>query len=241
MANLGAILNIPSDREKEWRKDSMIPTSATSLTSPTSPDFTSSMSTEQPPAVPPPGGALDHYRYRVNAAGEHEAHSGCPDSLSCLVDTNERPLYTIPVLISCAILGSPDKKMLVSEIYQSIMEKYPYFTSSESVETRFKQSLRHQLSLNRLFEREQGQRLLTRGFYWSVNLAAPPGTKRPRKRGSRKPDDPELAAPKKDLQIKDRPMVQDDLGQGAASGLAGGGGAGEPPPDVTMTEAGAPM
>ena len=94
--------------------------------------------TEPRAVVHQPGGASDRYRYRVNAAGEHESHPGCPDCLNCLVDTNERPLYTIPVLISCAILGSPDKRMLVSEIYQSIMDKYPYFTSSELVETRFK-------------------------------------------------------------------------------------------------------
>lgn len=54
------------------------------------------------------------------------------------MDADDRPLYTIPVLISCAILGSPDRKMLVSEIYQSIMDKYPYFNSSELIETRFK-------------------------------------------------------------------------------------------------------
>ena len=117
-------------------KDSMISTSTTSPTSPTSPDF--ALSTEPRATIQHPGGTPDRYRYRVNASGEHEAHPGCPDSLTCLVDTNERPLYTIPVLISCAILGSPDKRMLVSEIYQSIMDKYPYFTSSELIETRFK-------------------------------------------------------------------------------------------------------
>lgn len=47
-----------------------------------------------------------------------------------------------------------------------------------------KQSVRHHLSLNRLFER-QPRPVTDPGFgsYWTVNLAAPPGTKRPRKRG----------------------------------------------------------
>jgi hypothetical protein len=46
------------------------------------------------------------------------------------------------------------------------------------------QSVRHHLSLNRLFER-QPRPVTDPGFgsYWTVNLAAPPGTKRPRKRG----------------------------------------------------------
>lgn len=46
------------------------------------------------------------------------------------------------------------------------------------------QSVRHHLSLNRLFER-QPRPVTDPGFgsYWTVNLLAPPGTKRPRKRG----------------------------------------------------------
>ena len=46
------------------------------------------------------------------------------------------------------------------------------------------QSVRHHLSLNRLFER-QPRPVTDPGFgsYWTVNLEAPPGTKRPRKRG----------------------------------------------------------
>ena len=44
--------------------------------------------------------------------------------------------------------------------------------------------MRHHLSLNRLFER-QPRPPSDPGFgsYWTVNLDAPPGTKRPRKRG----------------------------------------------------------
>lgn len=44
--------------------------------------------------------------------------------------------------------------------------------------------MRHHLSLNRLFERQQ-RPATDPGFgsYWTVNLEAPPGTKRPRKRG----------------------------------------------------------
>ncbi len=51
------------------------------------------------------------------------------------------------------------------------------------------QSVRHHLSLNRLFER-QPRPVTDPGFgsYWTVNLEAPPGTKRPRKRGRPKRD-----------------------------------------------------
>jgi hypothetical protein len=63
------------------------------------------------------------------------------------------------------------------------------------------QSVRHHLSLNRLFER-QPRPVTDPGFgsYWTVNLQAPPGTKRPRKRGRPQRevnDDPESVPAKK--------------------------------------------
>lgn len=59
----------------------------------------------------------------------------------------------------------------------------PVFRSS-ALTLRYQQSVRHHLSLNRLFER-QPRPATDPGFgsYWTVNLLAPPGTKRPRKRG----------------------------------------------------------
>ncbi len=53
------------------------------------------------------------------------------------------------------------------------------------------QSVRHHLSLNRLFER-QPRPVTDPGFgsYWTVNLLAPPGTKRPRKRGRQNKAEP---------------------------------------------------
>ena len=113
------------------------------------------------------------------------------------------------------------------------------FIPQGSYDRVIQQSLRHQLSLNRLFEREQGQRLLTRGFYWSVNLSAPPGTKRPRKRGSRKADEPESPASTRGRPPQlSRPMVQ-DLSRGETDEL-GGGPEGPPPGDFLMLEANAP-
>lgn len=97
------------------------------------------------------------------------------------------------------------------------------------------QSLRHQLSLNRLFEREQGQRLLTRGFYWSVNLSAPPGTKRPRKRGSRKADEPESSAPKRGRPPQEPRPTEQDYSHGEPDEL--GAGPDEPMPLVEAATA----
>jgi len=73
------------------------------------------------------------------------------------------------------------KRLTIRDIYAAMEEKYPYYRTAGST---WKQSVRHHLSLNRLFER-QPRPVTDPGFgsYWTVNLDAPPGTKRPRKRG----------------------------------------------------------
>ncbi|OCH89550.1 hypothetical protein OBBRIDRAFT_888324 [Obba rivulosa] len=111
----------------------------------------------------------------------HEPHPQCPNTLSCLPDTDGRPQHTLPVILRCAILGSPKKRLTIREIYAAMERKYPYYLTAGPA---WKQSVRHHLSLNRLFER-QPRPATDPGFgsYWTVNLEAPPGTKRPRKRG----------------------------------------------------------
>lgn len=129
---------------------------------------------------------------------EHRIHPDCPDTLDCLPDTDGRPQHTLPVILRCAILGSPKKRLTIREIYAAMEAKYPYYrtagptwkvshNSISSVKVTYvptQQSVRHHLSLNRLFER-QPRPVTDPGFgsYWTVNLTAPPGTKRPRKRG----------------------------------------------------------
>ncbi|TFK41822.1 hypothetical protein BDQ12DRAFT_624518 [Crucibulum laeve] len=112
---------------------------------------------------------------------DHEVHPDCPDTLACLPDTEGRPQHTLPVILRCAILGSPRKRLTIREIYAAMEAKYPYYKTAGPT---WKQSVRHHLSLNRLFER-QPRPVTDPGFgsYWTVNLSAPPGTKRPRKRG----------------------------------------------------------
>lgn len=112
---------------------------------------------------------------------QRKPHPNCPDTLDCLPDTDGRPQHTLPVILRCAILGSANKRLTIREIYAAMENKYTYFRNAGPT---WKQSVRHHLSLNRLFER-QPRPVTDPGFgsYWTVNLSAPPGTKRPRKRG----------------------------------------------------------
>jgi hypothetical protein len=140
---------------------------------------------------------------------EHPPHPNCPDTLDCLPATDGRPQHTLPVILRCAILGSPRKRLTIREIYSAMESKYPYYRTAGPTwkvsccvsnrsrsddtlllfmhPTYLQQSVRHHLSLNRLFER-QARPATDPGFgsYWTVNLEAPPGTKRPRKRGRNK-------------------------------------------------------
>ena len=131
----------------------------------------------------------------------HPYHPDCPNSLNCLPDTHEKPNHILPVIVRSAILGSPKQKLTIREIYKAIENKFPYFRTTEvnwkvGAATRFtsailltrscdQDSIRHNLSLNKLFEKVP--RPLTDpgiGSYWTVNIAAR-GAKRPRKRKGR--------------------------------------------------------
>jgi hypothetical protein len=60
----------------------------------------------------------------------HEKHPDCPDSLTCLPDTSGRPQHTLPVILRCAILGSPRKRLTIREIYAAMEKKYPYYSTA---------------------------------------------------------------------------------------------------------------
>ena len=44
-----------------------------------------------------------------------------------LLEPGDKPSQSYIALISTAILSSPEKKLLLSDIYQWIMDNYPYF------------------------------------------------------------------------------------------------------------------
>ena len=60
----------------------------------------------------------------------HDPHENCPDSLDCLPDTDGRPQDSFPIIIRCAILGSPNNRLTLREIYSEIEKKYPYYKTA---------------------------------------------------------------------------------------------------------------
>lgn len=67
-----------------------------------------------------------------------------------LVHTNKKPPYSFSCLIFMAIEDSEQKALPVKEIYTWILEHFPYFKNAP---TGWKNSVRHNLSLNKCFEK----------------------------------------------------------------------------------------
>nr|XP_056699970.1 hepatocyte nuclear factor 3-gamma-like [Euleptes europaea] len=85
---------------------------------------------------------------------------GSPDPL-------DKPNLSYIALISTAILSSPEKKLLLCDIYQWIMDKYPYFKNKEKS---WRNSVRHNLSLNECFVKA-GRSDNGKGHFWAVHPA----------------------------------------------------------------------
>jgi forkhead box protein J2/3 len=101
---------------------------------------------------------------------------GLPINLDSLRDgpPGSKPFYPYSTLIRYAIKGSPNQKLLLEDIYYAIESRFPYFKTAPAG---WKNSVRHNLSLNPCFEKVS--RPLTdrgKGHYWTVNDTVDPRT-----------------------------------------------------------------
>ncbi|XP_049825530.1 forkhead box protein N3-like isoform X2 [Aethina tumida] len=83
-----------------------------------------------------------------------------------LVHTNNKPPYSFSCLIFMAIEDSPQKALPVKEIYAWILEHFPYFKNAP---TGWKNSVRHNLSLNKCFQKVEKAPNLGKGSLWTVD------------------------------------------------------------------------
>ncbi|XP_075340651.1 forkhead box Q2 [Odontesthes bonariensis] len=86
---------------------------------------------------------------------------------SSLEKSTNKPNHSYIALISKAILASEEKKLLLCDIYQWIMDHYPYFKSKDK---NWRNSVRHNLSLNDCFIKA-GRSDNGKGHYWAIHPA----------------------------------------------------------------------
>nr|XP_046248592.1 forkhead box Q2 [Scatophagus argus] len=96
--------------------------------------------------------------------GEEEVTTTTATSSSPAKST-DKPNQSYIALISKAILASEQKKLLLCDIYQWIMDHYPYFKSKDK---NWRNSVRHNLSLNDCFIKA-GRSDNGKGHFWAIH------------------------------------------------------------------------
>ncbi|XP_077443234.1 checkpoint suppressor 1 [Stigmatopora argus] len=103
--------------------------------------------------------------------------SPCPDdpllgdahsAYELAAGANRKPPYSFSCLIFMAIEDAPNKRLPVKDIYGWILEHFPYFASAP---TGWKNSVRHNLSLNKCFKKVDKDRSqsIGKGSLWSID------------------------------------------------------------------------
>lgn len=122
---------------------------------------------------------IDHYRlqlyqYAVAERLRYPLLSPFPTPIPCyplfqrtLQPEEPKPQHSYIGLIAMAILSTPEGKLVLSDIYQHILDHYPYFRSRGPG---WRNSIRHNLSLNDCFIKA-GRSANGKGHYWAIHPA----------------------------------------------------------------------
>lgn len=76
---------------------------------------------------------------------------------------NSKPPYSFSCLIFMAVENSPQKRLPVKDIYNWILTQFPYF---QNAPTGWKNSVRHNLSLNKCFKKVDKDKGQVREFFF---------------------------------------------------------------------------
>jgi hypothetical protein len=94
------------------------------------------------------------------------------DNRNITYGADGKPNLSYAELIRRAIDAAPDKRMTLNEIYQWIVDNFDFYRRQEQNNrlASWKNSIRHNLSLNKTFVREQrGRTEPGKGSYWRID------------------------------------------------------------------------
>nr|UFI08258.1 FOXQ2 [Paracentrotus lividus] len=81
--------------------------------------------------------------------------------------STKKPPHSYIALIAMAVINSPEKRLLLCDIYEYIMKRFPFFKDNERS---WRNSIRHNLSLNECFIKA-GRSGDGRGHLWAIHPA----------------------------------------------------------------------
>ena len=104
-----------------------------------------------------------------------------PENMPFVVDDGSKPPHSYAELIGMAILRAPHRRLTLAQIYKWISDNFAFYKSSEGG---WQNSIRHNLSLNKNFiKQERPKDDPGKGNYWAIR----PGEERPFLLGKKNP------------------------------------------------------
>ncbi|KAI9677541.1 MAG: hypothetical protein M1817_006495 [Caeruleum heppii] len=89
-----------------------------------------------------------------------------PDDMPAVEDDGLKPPYSYATLIGMSILRAPNRRLTLAQIYKWIESTFEYYNSSE---TGWQNSIRHNLSLNKAFKKQERPKDDPgKGNYWVI-------------------------------------------------------------------------